>query len=147
MKAFFKEIFEYHHNYNLKFIDQLAAHAESITERSIPLMSHNLNAHLIWNRRILENPDFSDLKEVYTLEECLEIQNVNHEKTLTILDSKDLNVMINYSNSKGQHFEHSIRDILFHVANHTTHHRGQIISDLRSKDIAPHVSDYIYFKR
>lgn len=40
-----------------------------------------------------------------------------------------------------------IQQILFHIANHFTHHRGQIISDLRQNGIEPRISDYIFYKR
>jgi uncharacterized damage-inducible protein DinB len=41
----------------------------------------------------------------------------------------------------------SIQQILFHVANHFSHHKGQIISDLRQSGIDPIVIDYIFYKR
>src|SRR5258706_12162933 len=43
----------------------------------------------------------------------------------------ELAEMLSYKNIAGQAFTNSIRDIMQHVANHGTYHRGQIISMLR----------------
>jgi uncharacterized damage-inducible protein DinB len=42
---------------------------------------------------------------------------------------------INYKNTKGIEFTNSIEDILFHVVNHGTYHRGQLITMLRQQGI------------
>jgi uncharacterized damage-inducible protein DinB len=55
--------------------------------------------------------------------------------------------LIRYTNTKGQTFENSVRDILFHVANHTTHHRGQIVAAVRQVGGEPFASDFILFAR
>ncbi|MBL7865765.1 MAG: damage-inducible protein DinB, partial [Cyclobacteriaceae bacterium] len=55
--------------------------------------------------------------------------------------------VVQYTNTKGQSFSNTVRDILFHVANHTTHHRGQIISDFRQSGIQPLVTDFIFYIR
>lgn len=44
-------------------------------------------------------------------------------------------------------FTNTIGDILFHIVNHSTYHRGQIASDFRESDIEPLNTDYIMFKR
>ena len=53
MREFFQDIFEYHHHFNQKLADLLIQHTAKISKRTIPLFSHNINAHLIWNARIL----------------------------------------------------------------------------------------------
>jgi len=75
------------------------------------------------------------------------IDKSNYEQTLLILDDFDLNTPIEYTNSKGDTFSNNIRDIYFHVINHSTHHRGQIASEFRQYGINPLVSDYIFYKR
>ena len=145
-KDFFRDIFEYHNDCNQRLMDQLLENENMITERSIPLISHNLNAHQIWNARINDKEIFDAFKN-HSLIECKILEQRNFLDSLEILDNYKLDNVINYSNSKGQKFNNSIQEILYHVANHHSHHRGQIISDLREVGIVPITSDYIFFKR
>jgi uncharacterized damage-inducible protein DinB len=85
--------------------------------------------------------------ELHSVQEFQNIDKVNYEQTLEILDKFDLNETIHYSNSKGQAFSNSIRDILFHVINHSTYHRGQIATDFKHSGIEPLATDYIFYKR
>lgn len=146
MQAFFKEIFEYHHHFNLQLITQLEEHQASLPNRTIPLFCHILNAHQIWNARIMGTAPFG-VREEHALDLCKSIDQKNYTDTIKILEELDISATLNYQNSKGVKFQNTIRDILFHVANHSTHHKGQIISDFRQSGITPLVTDYIFFKR
>ena len=146
MDAFFKDIFAYHTHYNQLLADVLLSHKGSISSRSIPLFSHCINAHQIWNSRILGTEPLAVFEE-HTLEHCKELDHTNYADTLRILSDKELQTIIHYTNSKGEVFSNSVQDILFHIANHFTHHRGQLVSDLRQQGIAPPVTDYIFYKR
>ena len=146
MKDFFKDIFEYHHHFNQKLAGQLTEHEDRLTERTIPLFSHSINAQQIWNSRIT-NEEQLGVHQVHNLEECRQLDKENFQKTLKVLEERDLEEVISYRNSKGAEFQNTIREILFHIANHFTHHKGQIISDLRQQGISPIVTDYIFYKR
>jgi len=146
MKQFFKDIFEYHHHYNGKLIDQLLEYVELISERSMPLLSHMMNAHQIWNSRIAKTEPV-EVNAVYSLEDCRRMDAANFAHTHRIISSSELDRRISYQNTKGGAFENSIQEILFHIANHHTHHRGQIISDLRQRGMVPIATDYILYKR
>ena len=53
-----------------------------------------------------------------------------------------------YKSLKGDLFEDSVEDTLFHVVNHGTYHRGQIVTLLRSKGITNLAStDLIHYLR
>ncbi len=146
MKDFFRDIFEYHHYFNQKLAEQLIEHEDQLTERTIPLFSHSINAQQIWNSRITKEEQFG-VHQLHSLEECRQLDKENFRKTLDILRNRELDEVIKYRNSKGDEFQNSIQEILFHIANHFTHHKGQIISDLRQRGIAPIVTDYIFYKR
>lgn len=47
------------------------------------------------------------------------------------LSEKDFSKKISYSNSKGVAFSTSVQDILTHCMNHSTYHRGQLVTMLR----------------
>jgi uncharacterized damage-inducible protein DinB len=146
MKVFFKDIFEYHNHFNQKLIAQLIVFENELPERTIPLFAHSINAQQIWNARITGKEKLG-IHQLHTLQECAEIDIVNYQDTLRILDECNLEEKIVYSNSKGTEYSNTIQQILFHVANHFSHHKGQIISDLRQSGIDPIVTDYIFYKR
>ena len=146
MQTFFREIFDYHRHFNQKLLEEIKIHQPALPARSFPLFCHILNAHQIWNARISNCTELG-VQQVHPIEKCDELNQQNYADTLKILESHDLETIISYKTSKGQPFDNKIRDILFHVANHTTHHRGQIVSDFRLQGILPLVTDYIFFKR
>ena len=146
MVPLFKDIFAYHHHFNQKLIEEFRVHGPKLPGRSLPLFCHVLNAHQIWNARILKVEEFG-VHQQHALEQCAVVDDSNFTTTMQILDTVDLEDSVTYRNSKGQVFSNLVRDILFHAANHTTHHRGQIISDFRQAGIPPLVTDYIFYKR
>lgn len=146
MKAFFKDIFEYHHHFNQKLIEQLIENQNLLPQRTVPIFSHSINAHQIWNARI-KLKDKLGVHQVHSLQECQIIDNENYNETLAILEARDLSERIIYSNSIGNEFNNTIQEILYHVSNHFSHHKGQIISDIRQSGIEPIVTDYIFYKR
>jgi uncharacterized damage-inducible protein DinB len=146
MIDFFKDIFIYHYDSNQQLIDVFIQHQTTLSERTLPLFTHALEAHAIWNNRIQGNfPGSMGLS--LTLAELKPYDHQNLQDTLRILDTLDLNKSIDYQNTKGRTFTNSVTEILFHVSNHFTHHRAQLISDLRLQGIDPPVTDYIFYKR
>lgn len=146
MKTFFKEIFEYHHHFNQALIKEIDKHLNDIPERSSLMFCHMLNAHQIWNARIMLIKEFG-VHQTYSLEEAKNIDSLNYKNSLKIISDFDLSTNITYSNSKGDRFVNTVQDILFHATNHHTHHRAQIISDFRQSGITPLATDYIFYKR
>ncbi len=147
MDLFFKDIFEYNHHFNQKIANQLLENESKVPARVISLFSHVINAQQIWNARITENKNTLAVNQIHSFEECKEIDIENYQKTIQILETYELDKTIQYANSKGDKFENTIREILFHVSNHSSHHRGQIIADLRRNGIEPMITDYIFYKR
>lgn len=111
------------------------------------LCSHILNAHLIWNNRILQSTQKTEVWEMLLTQDMKKVDEDNYTNSLHIIENFDLTKAVNYKNSKGALFENIIRDILFHVINHSTYHRGQIALAFRQNSLEPIASDYIFFKR
>lgn len=147
MQSFFKEMFEYHHHYNDALLKEFEKHQHELPERSYSLFCHIFNAHQIWNARILGNDPGVMVWDVYPMDSITNRNKDNYDTTITILNTLPLEKSITYKTSKGDEFTNTIQDILFHVSNHSTHHRGQIISDFRQSGIQPLVTDYIFYKR
>lgn len=146
MKDFFKDIFQYHHHYNQKVLDQLMENESQLPEKTIPLFSHMVNAHCIWNSRLTNIPGVN-LNEVRTLQECKLMDTDNSAVTLNILESCNFKEVVEYKTSRGDAYSNTVQEILFHLANHTTHHRGQIVAQLRGIGVEPIITDYIFYKR
>jgi len=119
-------------------------------EKCVEWMAHILMAQLIWYSR-------SDHKQInYTpwekkkFDECLKLYNelsilwFNFCNNLT---EEDLMKVINYTNSKGESYQNTLQDILTHVINHSTYHRGQIIAKLKGQLPSLPSTDFILFRR
>lgn len=63
------------------------------------------------------------------------------------LSAADLDRVVEYKNSKGNAFSNPLRQMLQHVVNHGTYHRGQITTMLRQLGATPLTTDLIAFYR
>lgn len=139
-------LFEYSHKTNLQFIRFIKENRSELPLKVIQLFDHTLNAHHIWNHRILKDDMTVGVWQENNLDLWEEIEQLNHELSLQIIAQSDLEEILNYHSSSGDAYSAKIGDILLHLANHATHHRAQISLLARQNDIAPIASDYIYHK-
>jgi uncharacterized damage-inducible protein DinB len=147
MQLFFEQLFEYNHYFNQKLSGIFLEKGNPISEKSVKLFSHILNAHHIWNARIVGRQSGFSVWDVHAVEQFSKIDHKNFNETVHALNQVDLNSIILYKTSKGAEFENKTRDILFHIINHSTYHRGQIATDFRQTGTEPLVTDYIFYKR
>ena len=148
MKDYFKELLEYSHFYNLEIIKKFNdgdLHF-MVPDRAIELLSHVLNAQKIWNERLMGNSDNVEVWKSHEAEGLENIENQNFETTLQILEEEDLERIVSFRNTKGESYQNSVKDIIFHIVNHSTYHRGQIATEFRNQGIDPIVSDFVYYK-
>jgi uncharacterized damage-inducible protein DinB len=134
-----------------KKADEIIIKALAETHFSIPeantLISHVLSAQHIWAKRILgEKPDYA-VWEVLRPEDFESIYQTNIKMLEEILATKVLTEEVMYGNSAGNGFTNTIEDILIHVCNHGTYHRGQLAKMLKQAGYVPPVTDYIILKR
>jgi uncharacterized damage-inducible protein DinB len=144
---FFKELFDYNHQANQTLIAHLELHKEKLSERSVRLMSHIIDANEVWNSRVLAKKNQFTVWQVHTVETWADLDKANNETSLKIIDEAGFEDVITYTNSLGDTYKNSVRDILFQVINHSTYHRGQIAMDCRKTGIEPLNTDYILYKR
>lgn len=142
----FSELFEYNFYYNQQLIHLFEKEFALVPEKSLKLINHILNAHQVWNSRILKEESFG-VWQMNEFSDLTKINNTNFSNTKKIIQEFDLVQTVFYQNSKGERFENKIEDILFHTVNHSTYHRGQIALLFRKSGIDPLVSDYIFYKR
>jgi uncharacterized damage-inducible protein DinB len=147
MKSFLKDIAEYNHHSNDKLIHAFKSNGARISEKSELLFSHILNAHHIWNARILSEAPLAMPWDALNSKLFKDVNDANYKRTLLIIDQTDLEKMINYHNTKGEVFSNKVVDILYHVLNHSNYHRAQIATDMKHCGLDPLVTDYIFHKR
>ncbi|MDI1235548.1 MAG: DinB family protein [bacterium] len=136
--------------YNQMVNDRLIKHLQTLqikNDRIHVLMAHLVNAQLIWIERMLRRPNTMGPFEPQTLETLIQLNDQNTAQTFSIMVHQSLEEKISYINTKGQKFENSIHEILIHLFNHASYHRGQINQLLVAEGHAPLVSDFIFYNR
>lgn len=147
MDQFFTDLFQYSHHYNQKLLELLLAHPDKVSDKAKRLMSHILNAHHIWIARINNVPADVLVWETHDLPALATIDKVNFERSLEVVGRNIWSEVIGYNTSRGEPFSNTVRDILFHIINHSTYHRAQIATELKAAGIDPLITDYIFYKR
>ena len=147
MKSFLNQLFDYNFYCNKKLIEECNK-LEKVPEKSSSLFSHILNAHHIWNSRVLGISGSYDVWQEHPIKDWGDIHYENQRSSFEIITNADnFELRIDYENSEGRLFTNTLQDILFHIVNHSTHHRSQISMDFRSNDLEPIKLDYIFYKR
>lgn len=146
----FGQLFEFDFQANQKVLGALEA-TDQTNERMREIFSHILGAQELWYRRV-SGGEYGARMVWPTLspQECEDILPRNKKLWLDYLQdlsTDDLSRKISYTNSKGQHFENSVYDILMQVMMHGVYHRGQIALLLRQADVQPPATDYIVYVR
>ena len=116
----------------------------------IKLISHLLNAQSNWYGRITGQQQDQPTWQVLELSQVisgLEENGTAWAKYLESLDQKHFTNWIAYNNMAGQPQKNTVQDILVHVVNHATYHRGQIVRRIRELGFTPPSTDYIQYSR
>lgn len=149
MKAHLSQLFAYDSWANRLIFDTIVDH--QITDGKIIFwMNHIVNAQHVWFERIRTGTSSVSPTRIQSLEACGVLMQELNDQMLDMLDSatdESLYEQISYSNTKGVPFQNTVKDILSHVINHSTHHRAQIAARLREQGIAPPQTDYIFYLR
>lgn len=147
MKVFFNQLLDYNFDCNKRLIEECSKQ-EEVSDRNMKLFSHILNAHHIWSCKILGKETKYGVWDIHAIKDWEDIHYENQRSSFEIVtNADDFEKRIDYENSKGRLFTNTLNDILFHIINHSTHHRGQILMDFRENGIEPKSLDYIFYKR
>jgi len=146
MKAYFKQLFEHEYWANLKVLETLICTNEP-PQRAIEIFSHTIAAQRIWLDRM--KGDKTELKvwELFDREIMLELLEINYDDISKLLDNQDINQLISYQNSKGEHFTSTMSQILTHLTLHAAYHRGQVVLLLKNHVDSLPTTDYIFYVR
>ena len=148
MKAYFQKLYSYNQWANKGLCEHLKALSNEPPEVS-KRMCHIVAAEEIWYNRI-EPLDFNPLP-LFEIEEwtVLEPRLISSaQRWLELVDrTGDFEAVVDYINLSGKSYSSPLSDILIHLANHGTYHRGQIAMLLRQQGLEPLPTDYILFSR
>ena len=111
-------------------------------------MTHIYQADAIWFDRLMGAPtgDLSRYEPSPDFSEWLPLLD-SYVKWAEALTPADWDRIANYRNVKGEPFQTPIWQIVLHVVNHATYHRGQITTLLRQLGRAPVATDLILYYR
>ena len=113
---------------------------------------HVLSAEWVWLRRWLGEspagfPDASALETVEALRARWSGVVAERREFLDTLNAESLGRIIDYRTTKGDPFRAPLIELLLHVVNHTTHHRGQVVTMLRQVGAAGVNTDLVTYHR
>lgn len=147
MNDFFLDKFQYTFDKNQEMIAYLVQNESELNEKIKILISHILNAHEIWTTRILKEATQFSVWQLHDYASLAKIDQDNFQRTKKILEEKNLDERVDYITSTSEAFSNVLNEILFHVVNHSSYHRAQINSELKSLKLNPLVTDYVFYKR
>jgi uncharacterized damage-inducible protein DinB len=114
------------------------------------LLSHIISAQEVWLNRVLGKDIITDPWKRLTETEWISKSTPLTADWINFLEGlheNDFEKRAEYTNTKGEHFSNTIKDILIHVINHSTYHRAQIATLVRQAGGEPARTDYIVYQR
>ena len=145
MKDLLLELFKYYDEANRLYFEHLKPIPSS--SRMQELMDHIVNAHAVWLDRMEDSEMQASPWRRHSQEERITLHTQLMERTASFISSTDLTHSFRYKNTKGNTFENTFNQVLFHIVNHGTHHRGQINLLLKRENLPTLVNDYIFYRR
>ncbi len=120
---------------------------DDIPEEISKQLSHLLSAHRIWLNRIAGRGAVPSVWESIDQQSWEGVNIELYSETCDLVKSNDLQKVISYKNSKGELFQNPLEELLYHIINHSAHHRAQVALLMRQHQILPPQSDYIFYLR
>jgi len=155
-----RTLYEFNEWANRKFIEAVQSISEEKYSMKIKssfasireTIAHIVSSEWIWLQRWLGNnpsapPDWSDKPSIKPLVEKLNEVEAERNKFLFNLKDEDLNKLLIYNLLSGKTQQNILQEVLQHVVNHSTYHRGQLATLFRQIDEKPPSTDLITFYR
>lgn len=148
MKQFFLQWYKYNAWANRRVIGCLEQQAVT-DEKILTVFGHLLAANFIWLNRIQNLPK-SEYKlwgnyDLNTLKQMVEEAD---QRWMSFLEqTENFDRVLKYNNYVGDYFENNVQQIMIHLVNHGTYHRGQVAMLLRQKGFEPVNTDFITYDR
>ena len=135
-------------------VDQLGlASLAAPFERAVAIFCHVQAARQLWLHRLApDRASFPDggVFPIWPFERVATEARGTDERWaayIAALTAAELDRVVRYTSTEGVKYESTVLDILTHVVNHSTYHRGQIASLIAATGTKPAVTDYIALTR
>ncbi len=148
MKSYFLKLYQYNQWANQRVLSALEKQKIE-DEKMLTLMSHVISALFIWLSRIKGEPtEPYPLWKQYTLPRLIEMNEEITRKWLEFVEhSESFDRELVYNNYVGDPYKNNVEQIMIHLVNHSTYHRGQVAILLREKGFDPINTDFITYDR
>jgi uncharacterized damage-inducible protein DinB len=115
-------------------------------------LAHTYGAQWLWFERWHGRvpsalPSAADFPDLQSLRDRWSELERNLAAFIDALTPAELQRVIKYKNTRGTPFEGPLEPMLAHVVNHSTYHRGQVVTLLRQLGAKPEATDLIAFYR
>lgn len=148
MKEFFLKWYSYNAWANRRIINCLERQSVS-DEKILSVMGHLVSANFIWLNRIKDLPkskyELWGKYDVPALKRMIE--EADQQWMNFIREHENFDWVLKYRNYVGDYFENNVQQIMIHLVNHGSYHRGQVAMLLRQKGFEPINTDYITYDR
>lgn len=155
-----RELYAYNRWANHRTLDAVAALNEEAFNRDLgssfpsvrDTLAHVLAAEWVWLRRWKGTsprgtPDDWNLSTLEAIRARWTEVERKQEAFVSGLEDGDLRRVVAYRNTAGRPFESTIGEMLRHVVNHSTYHRGQVVTMMRQLGAEPAGTDLIQYYR
>jgi uncharacterized damage-inducible protein DinB len=149
MLEYLRRQFAYNSWANREVFGAISGHA-NLSNRPLQLLSHILSAERLWLERIRQQPQSLPVWPDFTFAQCgsqIDDMAILWKEYFARFSPQQLTAQASYKNTKGEPWTSTVQDILTHVLLHSSYHRGQIASEMRSEDVQPAYTDFIHAVR
>lgn len=154
MKEHLLELLDYHFWATRKILEHLAKLPSHVYQETLisvfPSISHVVK-HLFdvdqtWYSRL--NGDYQRADhDLDSIPNALTAFDILHNEIAGYVRTHDAQSVVHYRNSKGEEFANRLEEIVHHLVNHGTYHRGNIAAMLRQLGQTGVSTDYIIYLR
>jgi uncharacterized damage-inducible protein DinB len=158
MTEYFIQLYDYHYWANQRVLNAVSRLSEEQLRQSqghswgcvYETLLHMLNAEWIWLERWKGNSPagFMSEEELPTLKALvLRWKDLEAEMRAFVADQTEGSLLreVAYTNTRGEPYRLALWQMLAHVPNHGTHHRGEIASMLALTHIEHPEEDWLYY--
>ena len=142
----FRRLFRYDRWANRECVNALRSVSDP-PSKSVRWLAHIVAAEALWLARIQRRPQPMPVWADFGIAELPRVLEAVGGEWEKFLEDPALDSICEYTNSKGERFTSQVGDILMHVVNHSTYHRGQIAADIRASGSEPPYTDFIHAVR
>ncbi len=146
-------LFEYDLWANARVLDAIGALGTRAPARALERMAHVAWAGRLWHSRVAGAPAptetafFDGARTPASIGALAGAAAADWRSTILADGEPGLARIVRYTNTKGVAYASSTADIVSHVINHATYHRGQVACDLSGLAPASVVTDFIAWSR